>query len=143
MDMIHFPSRLIHNRLTWIGLPEYGWCRQVMITASPKSNIFALTSGAGAEPTPLPFCLLRVSMRPAFEITWSLFELICTNSSAICGAQASASCPVTPVSKACHEAMIAASASFAGFDGTVLHGFSQSFTPDPAEVEGCSSCFTS
>src|SRR6266702_1281916 len=105
-----------------MGLPEYGWCRQVIITANPKLNILALTSGAGAEPTPPAFCLFRVSMRPAFEITWSLFELICTNSSAMCGAQASASCAVTPVSSACHEAMIDCSASFAGWHGTVLHG---------------------
>src|SRR5260221_937000 len=143
MDMIHLPSRLIHNRLTWMGLPEYGWCRQVIITASSKSNIFALTSGVGADPTRLAFCLLRVSIRPAFEITWSLFELICTNSSAMCGAQASALCAVTPVSKACHEAIIPASASFAGLNGTILHGFSQSFTPDPGDVLGCSNCFTS
>src|SRR5215469_12892703 len=143
MDMIQFPSCLIHRRLTRTRLPEYGWCRQVIITASPKSCIFADTSGAGAEPTPLCLCLFSVSMRPALLIGWSLFELICTNSSAICGAQAVASCAVTPVSSACQEAIIAASASFAGLNGTLLQGFSHSFTPEPALAEGCSSCLTS
>src|SRR6516225_5783127 len=130
MDMIQFPSRLIHNRLTCTGFPEYCWWRQVIITASPKSYIFADTSGEGAEPTPLCFCLFKVSMRPLFVIGWSLFELTCTNSCAMCGAQAAASCAVTPVSSACHEAIIAASASFAGWKGTLLQGFSHSFTPE-------------
>src|SRR5215469_4646148 len=143
MDMIQFPSRLIHKRLTCTGLPEYGWCRQVMITASPKSNILAETNGEGAEPTPLCFCLFSVAMRPALVIGWSLFELICTNSSATCGAQAAASCAVTPVSSACHEAMIAAWASFAGLNGTLLQGFSHSFTPEAPLAGGCSSCLTS
>src|SRR5215469_464677 len=107
-----------------------------MITASPKSNIFAETSGEGAAPTPLAFCLLSVSMRPLFDIGWSLLELICTNSSAICGAQAAASCVVTPVSRACQEAMTAASASLAGWNGTVLQGFSHWFTPVPATLDG-------
>src|SRR5882762_5400511 len=137
MDMIQWPSRLIHRRLTWTGLPEYGWCRQVITTASPKSNICADTSGAGAEPWPVCFCKLRVAMRSALLNGWSLLEPSMTNSSATCGDQAEASWFVTPVSSACQEAIMACSASVFGLNGTVLQGFRQSFTPDPAALAAC------
>src|SRR6516225_8093331 len=107
------------------------------------SYMRADTNGAGAEPTPSCFCLLRVAIRSAFVIGWSLLELICTNSSAMWGAQAASSWAVTPVSSACHETMTSCSASFFGLYGTVLQGFSQLFTLDPAVVGGWSSILTS
>src|SRR2546430_1660196 len=134
MDMTQRPSRLIHRRLTWTGLPEYGWGGPGITTAPPQSKICADTSGAGAEPWPVCFCRLRVAMRSALLNGWSLLEPSITNSSAICGDQAEASWFVTPVSRACQEAIMACSASVFGLNGTVLQGFWQSFTPDPAAV---------
>src|SRR5260370_28585495 len=107
MDITHFPSRLIHTRVTRMGLPANGWCKHLMTTASPKSNISAETSGEGAEPRPACFCLSSVAMRSALLSGPSLFELSIANSSAMCGSHAAESCAVTPVSSACHEATIA------------------------------------
>src|SRR5258708_37632126 len=114
MDRSQWQFRLIQRRFTWTGLTTYGWWWKVITTADPKSNIWAETSGGGAEGKPVCLCNLRVEMRSALLRGWSLVEPSITNSSAMCGAQAAASWLVTPVSRACQEAMTACSASFLG-----------------------------
>src|SRR5580704_15495807 len=108
-----------------------------MTTASPKSNMCADTNGAGAEPRPVCFCKLRVAIRSDLLIGWSLAELSMTKSSAMCGAQAAASWFATPVSRACHEEIMACCASLLGLNGSVLQGFWQSLTPGALAVADC------
>ena len=69
MAICQWPSRLIHTRVTWVGLWSPVWCWAVITITLGKSNILADTKGEGADPEPDFFCLSRIAIRSDLLIT--------------------------------------------------------------------------